>query len=413
MSKPLTAYPIHVLIAAVLLLASCNSQVDHKDQAEPLRLLAKFHLGEGVNLPFHIELYKDSAVIINADERVRTVNLSRQGDSLFMEMPVHRTEIRAIQVEDQVTGYFYDYSRSAGYKIPISAKTGDFPRFPSGGKEEEVAALDWKVTFPGNEPDDKPGYAIGKIQADQGKLKATMLTPTGDYRFLEGRATEDSVFLSCFDGAHAFLFKALRLEDGSLTGTFWSGTHWQEPWTAHRDSSFVLPDPNSLTYVADGEVGNDVLPNFCFNTVKGQEYCLDEANGKVRIIQILGSWCPNCRDETVFYEQVYKDYADRGLEIISLAFERGDTEEQWRKGAGKMVKDLQIEWPVLLAGKASKSYASSLFPNLNSVSSFPTSIFVDRKGKIHKIHTGFNGPATGDEYTKFKAEFHATINELL
>jgi hypothetical protein len=47
------------------------------------------------------------------------------------------------------------------------------------------------------------------------------------------------------------------------------------------------------------------------------------------------------------------------------------------------------------------------------VLSYPTTVFVDKKGKVRKIHTGFNGPATGEKFTEFKTEFKAFVGELL
>jgi len=50
---------------------------------------------------------------------------------------------------------------------------------------------------------------------------------------------------------------------------------------------------------------------------------------------------------------------------------------------------------------------------LNKVVSYPTTIFIDKKGKVRKIHTGFNGPATGDKYIAFKEDFESFVEMLL
>jgi len=52
-------------------------------------------------------------------------------------------------------------------------------------------------------------------------------------------------------------------------------------------------------------------------------------------------------------------------------------------------------------------------PQIKKISAFPTSIFIDKKGKIRKIDSGFNGPATGEYYTKFKKEFEQFVEKLL
>jgi hypothetical protein len=50
---------------------------------------------------------------------------------------------------------------------------------------------------------------------------------------------------------------------------------------------------------------------------------------------------------------------------------------------------------------------------LNHVISFPTTIIIDKKGKVRNIHTGFSGPATGDYYLDYITEFNHLIDELL
>jgi hypothetical protein len=52
-------------------------------------------------------------------------------------------------------------------------------------------------------------------------------------------------------------------------------------------------------------------------------------------------------------------------------------------------------------------------PQLTSIKTFPSSIIIDKKGKVRKIETTFNGPGTGEHYLEYKKEFEATINELL
>ena len=74
-----------------------------------------------------------------------------------------------------------------------------------------------------------------------------------------------------------------------------------------------------------------------------------------------------------------------------------------------------IEYPIALAqfGSSNKTKAQQKLPMLNHVLSYPTSIFVDKKGDVRKIHTGFNGPATGQKYLDFKKEFESFIDLLL
>lgn len=74
-----------------------------------------------------------------------------------------------------------------------------------------------------------------------------------------------------------------------------------------------------------------------------------------------------------------------------------------------------IKYPILLAqtGTNSKTKAGEKLPMLNHVLSYPTTIFIDKEGQVRKIHTGFNGPATGEKYKAFQKEFNDFVNLLL
>ena len=238
----------------------------------------------------------------------------------------------------------------------------------------------------------------------------TFLTTTGDYRFLEGNVSGDSLFLSCFDGSHAFLFKA-KINGDSISGDFWSGSHWQENWVGVRDESFSLPNPNELTFLKPGYESIE----FSFENLNGEVVSLTDENyqDKVVIVQLLGSWCPNCKDETAYLVSLYEKYNAQGLEIISLAFEKSDNKETNIRSLNRLRDHFNVPYEILLAGKASKTEAAEKLPMLNHVLSFPTAIFIDRTGKVRRIHTGFSGPGTGEYYQEFVEETNEFVTQLL
>ena len=131
------------------------------------------------------------------------------------------------------------------------------------------------------------------------------------------------------------------------------------------------------------------------------------------MIQIMGTWCPNCLDETNYFKELYSKYHESGLQIISIGFEYGKTTRQQRKKLKRFVKKAQLKYPVFLGGMASKKEASLLFAMLNGISSFPTTLFVNEQGKILHIHTGFNGPGTGGYYQQYIEETESLIERLL
>ena len=136
---------------------------------------------------------------------------------------------------------------------------------------------------------------------------------------------------------------------------------------------------------------------------------------KVLVIQILGSWCPNCIDETKFLSQYYVANKQKGVEILGLAYERKADAESAVKSLQPLIRRFNVQYPVALSGvSVSDSLrAEKTLPQIGKISAFPTTIFVDKKGFLRKIHSGFDGPATGEHYERYKKEFEATVNELL
>jgi thiol-disulfide isomerase/thioredoxin len=198
-----------------------------------------------------------------------------------------------------------------------------------------------------------------------------------------------------------------------MTGMFYSGNHWEESFTAKRNDNYELPSANELTFLNEGY---DALA-FTFPDADGNQVSLndDQFKNKVVVVQIMGTWCPNCLDESRYYSEFYNNNAEKDIEFVALAFEYAKTEAKAFKSIKRLKDDIGIQYPILLAqyGTSSKSKAQEKLPMLNHVLSYPTSIFIDKKGKVRKIHTGFNGPATGEKFVEFKTEFTEFLGELL
>jgi len=227
---------------------------------------------------------------------------------------------------------------------------------------------------------------------------------------LEGIVNDDSLKLSCFDGSHAFLFLA-ALKGDSLIGSFRSGTHWEEPWVAVRNEAFALQNPDSLTSLREGY---DMV-NFRFPDLDGQLVSTSDPifKGKALMVQIMGSWCPNCVDETNLLNELYNKYKDKGLEVIAIAFERYPDSTQAMAGLRHFQKTLGVTHPLLYGGLATKENTAVKLPFLDRIMSYPTCIFVDRNGKVRRIRTGFYGPGTGEHYVKYKRNLEAFVQQLL
>jgi thiol-disulfide isomerase/thioredoxin len=177
-----------------------------------------------------------------------------------------------------------------------------------------------------------------------------------------------------------------------------------------KDPDATLRDPSKLTYVE-----NEKDFNFSsLKTLKGKAFDAKKfGKNKVVIYQIMGTWCPNCIDELHYFKELHQKYHNQGLEIVALAYEVGTNEKSQIKRLKAFKKRLSIPYEVVLAGTSSKEVASAQFPMLNGIMSFPTSVVVGRNGKIEYVHTGFNGPATGEIYERYTKDMDELIEKLL
>ena len=238
---------------------------------------------------------------------------------------------------------------------------------------------------------------------------------TGDYRFLAGNVVNGHLSLSCFDGAHAFLFHANhegKSDERTLAGKFWSSMNWEEAWTAKINPNAKLPDAFEQTKTTESAKR---LGELSFPDLDGKMTRLDDPKfaGKARILYVFGSWCPNCHDAAKYFSELEKKYGDKGLSIVGLAFELTGEFERDAAQVRKYLKRHGSSYPVLVAGVNDKADATKRLTILDKVRSYPTTIFLDSEGTVQAVHTGFTGPATGEEYTKLKNKFENLIKELL
>ena len=362
-------------------------------------------------LPFLLEVKNDSTFIVsNAVERIQTDEITINGDSIIFKMPIFEGVFKGkINSTDLITGGFI--KESLDRVVPFKMEFGAVKRFETTKDPSSNISGSWETVF---SPDDKNDRYIAKgiFKQEGTQVTGTFRTTTGDYRYLEGVMDGDRLKLSTFDGAHAFLFEA-TLTDSTMVGDFYSGNHWKEPFQAIRNDTYELPSASSLTYLKDGyETIEFSFPNIERELVSLQD---DVYRDKVVVVQIMGTWCPNCLDETKYYTQYYKDHQEKDVEFIALAFEYARTEEKAWKAIKGLTNKVGVSYPILLAqyGTSNKKKANDKLPMLNHVLSYPTTIFIDKKGKVRKIHTGFNGPATGEKHLAFKAEFESFLNVLV
>jgi thiol-disulfide isomerase/thioredoxin len=243
-------------------------------------------------------------------------------------------------------------------------------------------------------------------------VAAAILRVDGDTGSLTGRWQDGKFVLSHFDGTRPALMEITPASDGTLaieqkTGRDGHLTAYRveearekrlpepEDFSAHtkvkdpgRPFTFQFPD-------TDGKIWSNADPKF---------------QGKVLLVNITGTWCPNCHDEAPYLEQLYKKYRERGLEIVALDFE--EPEQQAELGRARaFVKKYGIEYTYLIAGAPAE--LQDKMKQLVNLNTWPATIFIGRDGLVKAIHAGFAAPASGDFYRQLDQEYTSTIERLL
>lgn len=370
----------------------------------------------GKNLPFNFMLSDTAGMplmtIMNGAERFKVTNIKVNGDSVFIHMPLFDSEFKLRFEANFLVGKWIKH-------LGVTDATMDFVAQPGAGYrffKTPIATTHniggrWTAIFgEGGERD----TTVGEFKQTGQELTGTFLTTSGDYRFLEGSVAGDSLYMSCFDGGHAFIFTAKINDDNTLTdGKMYSGYSGIDHWTAVRNENAKLPDAYSLTYLKPGYK----KIAFTFKDINGHNVSLSDARfkNKVVIVQMLGSWCPNCMDETTFITGgYYQKYHPKGVEVIGLAYERTTDFAKSQRTLKQMQQHFNITYPLLITGYTpQRGDPQKSLPMLADFKGFPTTIIIDKKGDVRKIHTGFSGPGTGEHYTEFIDEFEKLTDDLL
>ncbi len=365
-----------------------------------------------------------AATVINGEESVPVPTVTRGGATLTLGFDHYDSAIRATVSRDgaRLEGEWSKVHHGGRViRLPFRASraAADTARFgppdpPASAVVGDVTG-EWEVVF--HEPTrDFPARGVFHPSGGApGDMMGTFVTPEGDYRYLAGDWRDGVLRLSGFDGAHAFRIVARARDDGTLEGHIWSRNTYDAPFTARRATSGAdtapLPDPYAMTSLTNdrGRL------SFAFPSLDGAIVTSEDPRwkGRVLIVQVFGSWCPNCNDEAPLLVDLHRRYRDRGLEIVGLAFEMTGDPARDAVFVRRFAERHGIPWPLLIAGTSDKAEASKVLPDLSGILSFPTLIFVGRDGRVRAIHTGFSGPGTGARYDRTVEEFTARIEALL
>lgn len=382
-----------VAFTAVLLMLGCSTG-ENKQDGSPI-YLATFSLDDSTTVDVLVSIRQDDLVFMNGDERVLMRSVSGGGYSVPVFGGALVGEWIGEGAERIWRGDWVDSLRIKEYRVPL-----------------EIAPIKNKIVRDGNAENSVWDTDLGKLKMVQrgDSIAATFLTSTGDYRYQAGEINpETSRFkIGNFDGIHLFSFEGTITQDSITNGVFKSGTHYTTNWSGVRSTTNRVDwiatqawNPQSNVFIEGVNSGGE--------TEVWTRERLGESGYKVLVVDVMGTWCPNCMDEARLLRDLCEDYPE--MIVVSMAFERSVGEDALERIAD-FKEEMRLPWEVLLGGIANKRIADSTLSFMGGVKSFPTTAFIPIEGDL-VIHSGFSGPATGESYEEEIVFFRSTIESLI
>ncbi|MCW3465261.1 peroxiredoxin family protein [Chitinophaga nivalis] len=376
-----------------------------------------FTLNES-KVPFNFELKgKDPRhavfTLINGTRRDDFHVQQIANDSLYIKMNTYDAALVAkIESDGKITGEYRSLVPNfSGNALPFTAEYGQQYRFAEPGTEAAPAfnvSGKWDLKIYSKEPTPN---RVGLLKQEGNRLTGVILSVVGDSRELEGTVHGNEFELSGFTGPSPIYIKGKINDDKSLTGEISLGIYNNIKFDGEKNAAVELPDPYKLTYLKEGYKKLDfTLPDLDGKNVSLSD---DKYKGKVVIVEIIGTWCPNCTDQTSFLSPWFNKNKDRGVEAIAIGFEQKDDLAYAKYTLGKLKDKYNIQYDILFGGIADKKVASEKLPALNRLLAFPTTIIIDRKGEVRQIHTGYTGEITGQYYQDYVAKWNKDLDALI
>lgn len=361
----------------------------------------------GLEIPFRFEISGAGPSLagsfFNGDEKVMSTGGKFENGALTLNFDHYATAVDAALRDGRLAGV---YKRAAG-DYPFYAK-----RFaPPAAFPNEVPQIDglWQI---GNVASNKGEQAWRFIVRQSGaEVTAAILRVDGDTGALAGTYRNGKFIVSHFSGARPLVLELTPQPDGSLE-ILRNRTERMIAVKAAAAKLTGVPEPTDPS--RHSSVKDPTEPfKFAFPDITGKIVSSTDERfrGKVVIVGIGGSWCPNCHDEAPFLSELSRKYRAQGLEIVELSFEE---DAQKAKGYPRLLafnKRYGVDYTVLLAGD--QADVAEKVPQIHNLNSFPTTIFVGRDGLVRGVHAGFAGAASGAFHDTAKEEITATVERLL
>jgi thiol-disulfide isomerase/thioredoxin len=377
-------------------------------------------VSSGVDIPFRFEIATQGTTaqgfFFEGDRKVGSTTGSFTDGTLKLEYDFLNTTLELTLAGDQLTG---SYRNNRPNARPQEVKMRRFAPVALDQQDPPSLAGTWEMRRVAEEvtaPRDTRTWNVFLRQSGA-EFSGTILRVDGDTGTLVGHWRDNKLVLSHFAGERPNLFEATANADGTLAVTLNRNAHYLVARTSEARAKGIPEPPDPSRYT---NVKNPTEPfRFGFPDLTGKQVSNTDPQfqGKVVILAIGGSWCPNCHDEAPFLSELYRDYHAKGLEIVGLMFENDPDPKVARPRVQTFIKRYDVKYPMLIAGTTnptptSKTIAEAL-PDIVNFGAYPTSIYLGRDGRVRSVHAGFASPASGDEHVRLKKELRELVEQLL
>jgi thiol-disulfide isomerase/thioredoxin len=365
-----------------------------------------------VAVPFRIEIDGTGPEVhsyfFNGGDRVNPSNSGTfQNGSLVLNFDSYATRLEASLKDGALIGTYGGDPRSA-YPFQATRHDSSLVAIPDP-HAPDISGL-WEIQVKSPKGEAAWHFVVNQAGA---KIDAAILRVDGDTGVLSGSYKDGMFLLSHFTGERPFYVELTPQSDGSLRLQI-ASFHDTQNLIALRPAearSRNLPPPDDPTQHTKVKDSSQPL-RFRFPDVNGRMVSStdEQLQGKVVLVNITGSWCPNCHDEAPFLEELYRKYHGLGLEIVALDFEPAEQLKSLSR-VRAFITRYGIEYTYLIAGEPSQ--LNEKIPQAENLNAWPTTFFIGRNGLVRSIHTGFTSRASGELDSRLKDDVRSEVGQLL
>jgi thiol-disulfide isomerase/thioredoxin len=371
-------------------------------------------VANNVEVPFRFEIVQKGRRVegffFEGDRQVGSTSGTFERGTLRLDYDFLNTTLEAMLEGDRLHGTYRNKRAGARPQefraqrfAPVPVTTGKVPRVEGSwamyrtAKDKSRLDVSWRLY----------------LRQSGSEVSGAILRTSGDSGTLVGHWKDGRLVMSHFAGERPLLFEARPNADGTLSVTL-DRTSTYLAARSNEARAKGIPEPPDLSRFTS--VTNPTERFHFFGPDLAGKMVRDtdrKFQGRVVVLAIGGTWCPNCHDEAPFLVELYREFHARGLEIVGLFFENDATLSVARPRVLSFIRRYGVQFPILVPGTASDSEVAQKLPQLVNFAVYPTTIVLGRDGRVRSVHAGFASAATGEEHVRLKRERRDLIERLL